>query len=193
MAGGQQTFVAGNVLTAAQLNAYLMDQSLMRVTSGTRPTAAAQGGGLLEGMAVYETDNNAICVYDGTNWNQITTEVSRVTASETSTSTSYTNLATAGPAVTITTGTQALVYITAQSFSTSAYAAMSVAVSGASTAAASDAYWNLSNVVGNNLAMTRVALITGLTAGANTFTAKYRVSAGTGTWAYREIAAHGLL
>ena len=52
MAGGQNTFVSGNVLTAAQLNSYLMDQAVMRVTSGTRPTSAAQGGGLLAGVSL---------------------------------------------------------------------------------------------------------------------------------------------
>lgn len=68
MAGGQNTFVAGNVLTAAQINTYLMDQAIMKVTSGTKPTAAAQGGGLLEGMAIYETDTNLTKVYNGTSW-----------------------------------------------------------------------------------------------------------------------------
>ena len=63
MAGGQVISVAGEVLTAARVNTYWMDQAVMRVTSGTRPTAAAQGGALLLGMAIFETDTYKLLQY----------------------------------------------------------------------------------------------------------------------------------
>ena len=72
-----------------------------------------------------------------------------VATSETTTSSSYTDLTTSGPAVTLTTGTKALVIITAQLVNNSnnkSYA--SYAVSGSSTIAASDAVAMIWMVVG---------------------------------------------
>src|ERR1035437_2916370 len=56
MAGGQTVIVAGTTALASIANAYWSDEVVMRVTSGTRPTAAAQSGGLLAGMTIFETD-----------------------------------------------------------------------------------------------------------------------------------------
>ena len=111
----------------------------------------------------------------------------QVLTSQTTTSTSYTDLATAGPAVTVTTGTSALVIITAylqNSGGNLTYA--SFAVSGATTSAATDDRL-IAQTTANGMVCSRPQKITGLTAGSNTFTMKYRVAAGTGTYAYRDI------
>jgi len=66
---------------------------------------------------------------------------------------------------------------------------MSFAVSGATTVAASDATAILYNTsVANTAAqMSATYLVTGLTSGSNTFTAKYRASANTCTFVNRNI------
>lgn len=64
MAGqGKKTFVAGEVLTAQDVNGYLMDQSVMNFAdSGARGSAIPTP---TEGMVTYLADTNAIEVYDG--------------------------------------------------------------------------------------------------------------------------------
>lgn len=116
-----------------------------------------------------------------------------VTSSQTTTSTSYTDLATSGPAVTITTGTKALVIVSAELKVTDAdshIARMSYAVSGASTISASDtvALANASTTGSgqNPIRASAVSRVT-LTAGSNTFTSKYRMTNSTGTFSNREI------
>jgi hypothetical protein len=63
---------------------------------------------------------------------------------------------------------------------------MSFAVSGASTVPASDDRALV--VAGNDLVRaSATSLVTGLTAGSNTFTAQYRVNQGIGTFQVRDI------
>ena len=112
----------------------------------------------------------------------------RVDTSETTTSASYTDLATVGPDVTLTTGTTVLVTVAFTGYSSAAFASvMSFAVSGATTLAASDANAAYCNSNGVNHTATRTVLLTGLTPGSNTFTAKYRGST-TRTFNYRSIS-----
>lgn len=102
-----------------------------------------------------------------------------VATSQTTSSASYTDLATAGPAVTVTTGTKALVIVTTafrDTGGTNNLAWMSYAVSGATTVAASDANAVAMisvNISKQNARMSAASVVT-LTAGSNTFTAKYR-------------------
>lgn len=115
-----------------------------------------------------------------------------VATSETTTSASYTDLATSGPAVTVTIGASgtALVIITAHITvpSTARITAMSFAVSGASTVSASDARALFVDRPSEEARSSTVMFLTGLTAGSNTFTAKYRSTLGsTGTFADRDI------
>lgn len=116
-----------------------------------------------------------------------------VATSQTTTSTSFTDLATSGPAVTVTTGTKALVIFAAGCFNTlgaSHVAAMGFAVSGATTVAATlnnSVYLNQSTAA-YGLSAAYAFILTGLTAGSNTFTAKYKVSAGTGQFDNRVIS-----
>ena len=68
MAGsGYKVFTAGEVLTAANVNNYLMDQSVM-VFAGTAARGSALGTAVSEGMVSYLTDTNALQVYDGSSW-----------------------------------------------------------------------------------------------------------------------------
>ena len=67
MAGlGRKTFVAGDVLTAAQVQGFLQDQAIM-VFAGT----SARGTGISspsEGMFAYLNDSNTLTFYDGAAW-----------------------------------------------------------------------------------------------------------------------------
>jgi hypothetical protein len=116
---------------------------------------------------------------------------------ETTTSTSYTNLTTSGPQVTVTTGAQALVWINARPANATA-GVLSIAsfeVSGATTRAASD---NESVYIDDPDANSIIracscTLVTGLTAGSNTFKMVYKSGAGgTAGFAYRHIVVMGL-
>lgn len=59
---GFKTFVAGEVLTASDVNTYLMKQVVIVCTSGTRPSSPN------EGMTIYETDTDKVLVYSGSAW-----------------------------------------------------------------------------------------------------------------------------
>ena len=119
----------------------------------------------------------------------LTSASSSIASSQTTTSTTYTDLATAGPAVTITTGTKALVIMSGFAYSSvggyNSFAGF--AVSGATTIAATDAYALADgSTVGG--AASRATRLTTLTAGSNTFTMKYRQTiSGTATFINREI------
>lgn len=100
----------------------------------------------------------------------------------------YGNLATVGPVVTLSTGTSVLVSLSAGILNSLAanYGYMSFAVSGATTRNPND---NDATVFGSavgNIGATTASniIVTGLNAGANTFTAKYRNGGGGGTWAF---------
>ena len=149
-----RTWVAGDVLTAAQLNQDIRDNGNLLL-----PAAAT------------------------------------VATSETTTSTSYTDLTTSGPAVTLTTGTKALIVVGSymNNNTTSAGCLMGFTVSGATTLAADD---TRALILGRQMTATgsgfiqaasRLIYYASLTAGSNTFTSKYKVSSGTGTFADRFI------
>jgi hypothetical protein len=113
-----------------------------------------------------------------------------VATTQTTTSTSYTDLATAGPAVTITTGTRALVIVGGLNTNgtNTAFAYMDFAISGATTRSASDTTAMMFRAASGNddKSYSRANVVT-VTAGSNTFTAKYRQSGGTGVWENRQI------
>lgn len=72
MAGaGAKLFVSGDVLTAAQVNTYLMDQTIMRFATTAARDAAFGGVGepsLAEGMFAYTDDTNTVWFYTGSAW-----------------------------------------------------------------------------------------------------------------------------
>jgi hypothetical protein len=81
MAGaGYKLFNTGDVLTAAQVNTYLMQQSVMVFANSTARTTALSGV-LAEGMLSYLQDTNAVEKYDGSSWSAIGTgDIEGVTA-----------------------------------------------------------------------------------------------------------------
>ena len=72
MAGlGAKLFASFSKLTAAQVNGYLMDQSIMRFATSVARDAAFGGAGeptLAEGMTCYLDDTNEIQSYTGSAW-----------------------------------------------------------------------------------------------------------------------------
>lgn len=171
------TAVVGEVWTSAQFNAHVRDNLLS--TMPGKATAA--------GRYYVTTGTNAIA-------ERVPTEAT-VATSQTTTSTTYTDLTTVGPAITVTTGTTAIVWFNSQVESTSSTAetSVSVAVSGATTVSASDDWRLLQSGVASG-SVNRLGMVhrfTNLTAGSNTFTMKYRVSAGTGTFQRRSMIVMG--
>ena len=97
MAGlGKKTFEANEVLTAADVNGYLMDQSVMRfATTSSRDTNIPSP---TEGMVVYIDADNSLLVYTGASWEGIGSTITSFPA----TNLSYTVASEAGTAVTLT-------------------------------------------------------------------------------------------
>jgi len=83
MAGlGRKVFTAGEVLTAANVQDFLMDQSVM-VFSGTAARGSALPGTVVsEGMVTYLTDSNTLQFYDGSVWQNVSSpgDITAVTA-----------------------------------------------------------------------------------------------------------------
>lgn len=166
------TAVANSVFTAAQFNQFVRDN--LNETAAAKATMVSS-------------------IFVGNGLNSIVErlpQVSNVGNSETSASTSYTDLATLGPEVTTTTGTRALVFLhTAMENTAAAGTFMSFEVSGASSIAAADsAAINISGLAAERWRLGAGVMVTTLTAGSNTFTAKYKVTSGTGTWLTRQLS-----
>lgn len=109
-----------------------------------------------------------------------------VSTSQTTTSTSYTDLATVGPTVSITSrGTMAVAIWNLTQSTTSGSCASSIAVSGGTTIAAADS----SGQVGSNsgFKVTGWAVFTINPNVSNTYTLRYRVTSGTGTFLDRRL------
>lgn len=71
MAGaGFTTWTAGQVLTAAGLNTYIQQQTVMVFASASARTTAL-GTAVSEGMTSYLIDTNSFEVYDGALWNGV--------------------------------------------------------------------------------------------------------------------------
>lgn len=175
------TAVSGSVFTAAQFNQFIRDN-----LNETGPAKAATAGGYF--------------AVDGTNSIIERNPAGALDlASGTTTSTSFTDLdapALAGPSVTVTTGVSAVVIVHCTlSNSGTGSARMAYDISGAGAVAAADNRGiGIFGVAGTSLvAGTTVLHQSGsLTPGVNTFTAKYRVSSGTGTFSARRIAVFPL-
>lgn len=172
------TAVANSVFTAAQFNTFVRDN-----LNETAPAKATASGGYF--------------VADGAN-SIVERRVSGATDLDIGTTTSTTDFvdldapAAVGPAVTLNTGTQALVYTHCQMANSGTGSCRAgVTVSGATTHAAA---LNRSISIGGvtNVFMsagTTVFYASGLAlvAGSNTFTMKYRVGSGTGTFSDRRL------
>lgn len=207
-------FTSGQILTAGEMDnireAMFFGQATFtnEAARDTAYGAALSPIVLAEGMRAYLTaptvpaatgDTTAVptgvtTVYNGSVWVCTTPIASRTDASGTTTSGTYTGTLSGSPgvnpSVTLVTGTSALVSFTVQTTASGGFAGTSVAVSGATTLAASDNYIAVSEVT-SGITLTRQFVLTGLTAGTNTFTLNYR-TAGTMTAARRAIVVSGI-
>lgn len=167
------TAVAGATFTAAQFNQYVRDN--LNQTAPALATAASQ--------LFVSTGANAIATRTPT--------TSRINTSQSTNSGTYVDLTSAGPIVVATTGTIAIVGFAASQANNTINSAClsSVAVSGASSVAASDDWCILSDGVqaSNFVRYGMTHVFTGLTPGSNTFTMKYRAGSNTATFQNREI------
>ena len=209
-------FTSGQILTAAQMDSI---REAMFFGQGTfaneaaRDTAFNASGAmspitLQEGMRTYLTaatvpaatggstavPTGVTTVYNGSVWVCVTPVSARTNDTGTRATNSYGALTGGGtnPSVTLVTGTTALVDISNASFNSGANAtAMSVEVSGATTLAGSDDN-NMDHALSAGISMGKRIILTGLTAGTNTFTLVYKAGAGTGSFLRRGITVVGI-
>jgi len=170
------TAAANMVFTASQWNQGVRDN-----LAETAPAKATSSGGIFVTAGANSIAQREIAS-------------DYINAAETETSTTYTDLATAGPAVTVTTGPKALIWLSTQiNNSSTNTSVMSCAVSGDTTQVASDGRAVLRDGgSGLDRRMGITNLFETLNSGSNTFTAKYRVSAATGTWQRRRLVVMAL-
>lgn len=178
-------------LSAAQYNSSVRDNLIASETAGAFRAKFVNGTPIkdVNGIASYTIATGTTAV------------AARYMASDTfsdaqsTTSTSYVALDNNQPSVTIQTGTQALCWYSCGMNNTTgtSNAFASIAISGATTLAASDNYFlsvdGMSNGDATNNFHSRQSthLFTGLTAGLNSFTMQYRVSGATGWFRYRQV------
>jgi hypothetical protein len=232
---GFKDFTTGEVLTAADVDGYLMQGVWVFASAAARDAAVTSPQ---EGNFAYLKDTNVTTYYTGSAWanldttgmtnpmtttgdtiysssgstparlgigstgqvltvasgvpswatpagGSITTGYAAVNVEESTTSATFTDLTTAGPAVTLTTGTKVLVILSHYANSDSGTAAvMGYDISGATSYSAGfdevSQIWN--NGAGSSVGLQHsyVSYKT-VTAGSNTFTAKYRKRGGSGT------------
>jgi hypothetical protein len=173
------TFVANAVLTAAQLNAQVRDN-----LSETAPAKATAANRIIVTTGANSVEEREIV-------DDIVETAQDLAAG---TGTTYGDLGTVGPTVTLTTGTKALVLVNCRMTHTVATATCwaSFAVSGATTDAAIDgrAVMLSTGSATNPAARMGTATLIAVTAGTNTFTMKYKRSGaatGTATFSARRI------
>lgn len=173
------TFTAGAALTAAQLNTHLRDNMY--------ETCVAKV--VTDGQYLTSVAKNRIKV------RSIGTQ--RISATDTTTSNEYIDLATIGPAVTLVTGTRALVFTSANMFNSSAAAAcgMSYDIQGQladgseGTNIGPDDQWAslIDGISANSGFSATSTAIQTISEGSNTFTCKYKIGSGTGSFRDRVI------
>lgn len=210
MAGaGFKTFAAGSVFTASDANTYLMQQAVMVFANEAARDAAITSPS--EGMIAYLTaptvpaatgaitavPTGAKTIYNGTNWVCVTEVAAASNTAGTIAAGAYANTLTGDTtvvSVTLVTGTTALLMYGGNMFTSggSGKAHVTVAVSGATTLAASDTYSAM--VEGNGLQTSgnTTFVLTGLTAGTNTFTLNYKAVSFTATFNRRWLVAKGV-
>lgn len=199
MAAIFEEFANGDAFNASDFNTYSMRQAIIACDNQTDRDAIATPQ---EGLTVYRKDLDTLQIYDGSSWKTQSPSwraaKAVVATSQTTTSTTYTDLATVGPSVTVDIGASGLALVsfaaTMQNTVASAQDILAVAVSGATTVAASDseALQHLTTGTGDIRRYGLTTLMTGLNAGSNTFKLQYRVQStgsgsGTGTFSTRSL------
>lgn len=169
------TAVDNDYFSADQYNANIRDNFLE-----TAPAKATTSGGFFAA-----TGTNAIA-------ERIGATAAVAPPSESTTSTSYTNLTTPGPAVTVTTGVLAILSYSCDmaAGAVNGYATATVEISGATTVAAGLLYAieHQGMPTGSVNMRLGATFLVPLTAGSNTFTMKYKSDAGSGIFSRREIS-----
>lgn len=170
------TAVANTSLTAAQWNASVRDN-------------------LLETAVAKATANSWPTIYTGTGANALaerTIQDKIIDTQETTTSTTFADLTTVGPQLVVTTGAFVLIFHNAQLSSSLAggicLSSIDIDAGGASDARA---------IIGtsgttNDPFRASAANLFGVGAGSHTFTMKYRVVTGTGTFKFRRMQVMAL-
>lgn len=184
------TFTSGQVLTAAQMNNSARTGVPVFASTTTRDAAFGGAGEktLAQGQLCYIEATNTVQYYNGTIWqtlgpNSANMNINVLVGLQSTGSTAYTDLGTVGPSVTLTTGTSVMVLWGCQSYDDGNLGnnqKMSVAISGATTTAASDT-WMVYGDQGVNYHQSSMGYLFTVTAGVNTFTAKYAKTGGTST------------
>lgn len=144
---------------------------------------------------IYETDTDLVLVYNGSAWVCITPKSDSNNNNVANPSgTAFAASAGVDPVVSIQTGTKALVTIGARIQGAGNYNFVGVAVSGASTIAADDAKSATVGASSGTAIMSTVSYLeTGLTAGVNTFTMRYRCNvSASGSYDYRKLTVVGI-
>lgn len=185
------TAVSGNVLTAAIWNASVRDnfaETCVAAVTTAGDITYADGANSMTRVAIGAANSHLVSTGSAPVWREISNDT-RGTSN--TASTTYTDLAAgAGPEVTITTGTKALVVISCHTENNTAGTRnmMGYAISGATTLAADDARaWGFQSQDANDPHIAGVTILqTGLTAGSNTFTAKYRTTLGSSTAVFQD-------
>ena len=181
-----RTWSAGELVTAALLNTHVRDNLL--VTGVAKVTTAgdltyATAANVVARLALGTRGQTLVSGASAPEWSS-GPSVSIDDTGRTTASTSYVAL-TGAPSVTITTGTKAIMWITARMSNNggSNRSWLSCAVSSATTIAASDAVSvEIDNTNAGEETRLGMAHIYTLTAGSNVFTLNARVAAGTGTF-----------
>jgi hypothetical protein len=168
------TWVVGAAITAAQLNAHLRDNMLE--TAVAKATTA--------GSYMTATGSNSLA--------ERYLASPSLTTAETTTSTTFDDLTTVGPqAPSVVSSSRVMVLISANlaNNTSGAFCRMGVDVSGSLTTAASGgACITYTSSSANSIGSCSYVLAYS-TAGTSTFTAKYLVSSGTGTFSFRRLIA----
>lgn len=208
------TATAGDVLTATRWNTEVRDNSLMGSPVFTNEAARdAAITAPVEGQMCYLTaptvpaatgavtfiPSGIRTIYNGSVWVCVTPVGAYTTNLGTTTSTSFTTTLSGSPgtnpSVTVVTGTTALISLSADIFnSTTSAVIMSVSVSGAGVVAASDDFsvYLSAHAANSEHLFGSTHIISGLTAGANTFALSYRVGGGTGSYYLRRLVVTGI-
>lgn len=209
------TWVAGAILTAAQLNTQLRDNMLaggpIYATEALRDAAITSP---FEGQRAYITGSTVAdatgvikavptgiqTIYNGSAWVCVTPVYAGSSISGTKTTVGYATTLTSDATVvsaTLSTGTTALISIGGMATNSAGGITqyMAISVSGATTVAAADAngVYAGDGSAGLSSALSRQFVITGLTAGTNTFTLQYNTnSTSTATFINRSLKVAGI-
>ena len=169
------TFTDGNALTGAQMEIIAAD---LEETAPAKATT--EGYWFISGSSANVVNERAITS-------------DKVLTQQTTTSTTYVNLATVGAQVHATTGTKALIHHGCQMFNSGAGSCWSsyIVTNATSSAADDDRAITCEAASTNSFRMGYTELQT-LTAGSNTFTQRYRVGSLTGTFDDRHMICMAL-